>query len=231
MEHDANMMYILRLEPFEGEQSYQSLHDEAAVWHRRLDHCDSGALQQLAKSTATKVKYFSALEPHDCPVCLTSKSKKKSHPASDRPRSSRRLELVHVDIWGKHAVETYSECKLSRICRHVSCTSSVIVLRTIRTWLGFVVCESWVSSTVDPPNIPTVRRSRRLQGQEAEGHSKQHWSLRTEGVDDDHPWYKSLEYNYITKVTDMGSSHRDAPSTPGSHRKGNVRTRQRRLAR
>ena len=55
-----------------------------------------------------------------------------------------------------------------------------------------------VSSTVDPASIPTVRRSRRLQGQAAEGHSKQHWSLRTEGVDCDHPCYESLEYNYIT---------------------------------
>ena len=82
-----------------------------------------------------------------------------------------------------------------------------------------VIASILTSSTVDPVDIPTVRRSRSLQGQAAEGHSnQQHWSLRTEGVCD-HPCYESLEYNYITKFTDMGSSHRDAPSTPESHRK------------
>ena len=76
-----------------------------------------------------------------------------------------------------------------------------------------------VSSPVEPVDIPTVRRSRRLQGQAGEGHSKQLRSTRAEGVDDDHLCYESSGYNYITKVTDdMDSSHRDAPSTPEKYR-------------
>ena len=67
-------------------------------------------------------------------------------------------------------------------------------------------------------DIATVRRSRRPQGQAAEGHSKQHRFLSIERVDDDHLCCESLEYNCITNFTDIGKRCQHAPSAPENHR-------------
>ena len=77
------------------------------MWHRRMGHCNPRALQQLADKETTGVKSNRNTESGDCEVCSTSNSTKINHPPSDRPRAQTRLEIVHVDLWGKHPIKSY----------------------------------------------------------------------------------------------------------------------------
>ena len=78
--------------------------------HRRRGHCHPRALKQLAEKPTTGVKFNRNIEAGESEVCSVSKSGKSAHPPSDRPRSSTRLALVHVDLWGKHPVKSYGGC-------------------------------------------------------------------------------------------------------------------------
>ncbi|CAB1118547.1 unnamed protein product [Ectocarpus sp. CCAP 1310/34] len=56
-------------------------------------------------------KFTTNIQPGDCEVCDISKSKKASHPPVGRSRSPTRMMLVHLDLWGKHGVPSYSGCQ------------------------------------------------------------------------------------------------------------------------
>ena len=57
------------------------------------------------------MKFNRNIEAGDSEVCPISKSRKGAHPPSDRSRSNTRLALVHVDLWGKHPVDSYGGCQ------------------------------------------------------------------------------------------------------------------------
>eukprot|EP00903_Cladosiphon_okamuranus_P021851 g20088.t1 len=84
---------------------------DAHLWHRRMGHCNSRALQQLADKDTTGIRFHRNIEPGDCGVCAVGDSKKGSHPPSNRPLSETRLEILHADTWGKHPVATYGGCQ------------------------------------------------------------------------------------------------------------------------
>ena len=84
---------------------------DAQRWHRRMGHCNPRALQQLADKDQSGVRFNRNIDYGDCEVCAVNRSKKSSHPPSDRPRAQTRLEIVHADVWGKHSVESYSGCQ------------------------------------------------------------------------------------------------------------------------
>ena len=166
------MMYILRNMPVEGEQSYRSLHDEAAVWYPRLGHCNSRAARQEAKSTATNVKYSFVLASHEYRVSLMSRSKEKPHPVSDRPRSSRSPDLVHIDVWGKHAVETYSGwCKYLATFTDDMTRMRWVVPMTTKDRAAEAL-RSIVKEVADPESV-CIGRGRTDGGGKFEGRSAQ----------------------------------------------------------
>ena len=69
--------------------------------------CIHAGVRKLAQKPITGVKFNRNIEAGDCEVRAISKSRKSAHPPSDRTRSNTRLALVHVDLWGKHLVESY----------------------------------------------------------------------------------------------------------------------------
>ena len=87
----------------EKEKVLATVQDESETWHRRLGHCNVRTLKQLTERQGSGIKLSANIQNLDCQVCAVSKNKKISHPRSDRPRSSRRLEVVHADLWGPHA--------------------------------------------------------------------------------------------------------------------------------
>ena len=93
------------------EKVLATVQDESETWHRRLGHCNVRTLKQLAERQGSGIKLSANIQNLDCQVCAVSKNKKISHPRSDRPRSSRRLEVVHADLWGPHTTESYTKCK------------------------------------------------------------------------------------------------------------------------
>ncbi|CAB1099484.1 unnamed protein product [Ectocarpus sp. CCAP 1310/34] len=84
---------------------------DAHLWHRRMGHCNSRALQQLADKDTTGIRFNRNIEPGDCGVCAVGDSKKGSHPPSNRPLSETRLEILNADTWGKHPIATYGGCQ------------------------------------------------------------------------------------------------------------------------
>ena len=58
-------------------------------------------------------------------------SRKSAHPQSDRPRSNKRLALVHVDLWGKHPVESFGGCQsLAMFTDDMSRMRWVVIVKT-----------------------------------------------------------------------------------------------------
>ena len=101
---DVPRMYKLGVVLSREETSHHTVVvDEVNLWHRKMGHCNERALQYRAKSPTTGVKLPKQWNRVNCYVCAISKSRKKFHPPLDRKRSSRRLELVHADVWGKHS--------------------------------------------------------------------------------------------------------------------------------
>lgn len=84
---------------------------DADLWHRRMGHCNSRALQQLANKETTGVKFDRNIEPGDCGVCAVGDSKKSSHPPSNRPRADTRLAILSADVWGPHPIKSYGGCQ------------------------------------------------------------------------------------------------------------------------
>ena len=53
------------------------------------------------------------------------------HPPSDRPRSNTRLALAHVDLWGKHPVESFEGCQsLAMFTDDMSRMRWVVMIKT-----------------------------------------------------------------------------------------------------
>ena len=100
----------LMLETQEGRACYTSV-ASADLWHRRLGHCNSRALLQLAKNESTGVQFSENIKPGDCHICSVGKSKKRPHPPLVRPRAETRLAVAHADLWGKHSVPSYGGCQ------------------------------------------------------------------------------------------------------------------------
>ena len=99
--------------------------------HRRLEHCHPRALKQLADKPTTGVKFNRNIEAGDYEVCAISKRRKSAQPPSDRPRSHTRLTLVHVDVRGKHPVESYGGCQsLATFTDDMSRMRWVIIIQT-----------------------------------------------------------------------------------------------------
>lgn len=84
---------------------------DAHLWHRRMCRCNARALKQLLDKVSSGVKFDRNIDSGDRDVCSIAKSKKISHPPTDRPRSLTRLEVVHVDLWGKHPVVSQGGCQ------------------------------------------------------------------------------------------------------------------------
>ena len=126
-------VYVLHIVPDTQEMQQNIFHTtvDADIWHRRMGHCHSRALKQLAEKPTTGVKFSHNVEAGEREVCAVSKSKKSAHPPFYRPRSNTRLELVHVDLWGKHPVVSYGDCQpIAMFADDMSRMRWVVLIRT-----------------------------------------------------------------------------------------------------
>ena len=126
-------MYVIHIVPHaqEMQQAVFPTTVDADIWHRRMGHCHPRALKQLVEKPTTGVKFSHNFEAGECEVCAVSKSKKSAHPPSYRPRSNTRLEVVHVDLWGKHPVVLYGGCQsIAMFTDDMSRMRWVVLIRT-----------------------------------------------------------------------------------------------------
>ena len=71
------------------------------LWHRRLGHVSHKTLQEMAKNgTVTGMKLSAEEEPKFCEACIEGKMTRTHGKPVGEIRTTRRLELVHSDVWG-----------------------------------------------------------------------------------------------------------------------------------
>lgn len=103
---------------------FASVQDESDIWHRRVGPCNIKNLKQLAEREGIGIKLSTNVQDLDYHVCSVSKHKKSTHPRSDRPQNTRRLELVLTGLRDPRVAEPYTGCKylaiftdeMSRMC-------------------------------------------------------------------------------------------------------------------
>ncbi|GKA19509.1 retrovirus-related pol polyprotein from transposon TNT 1-94 [Tanacetum coccineum] len=80
---------------------------QAWIWHRRLSHLNFDTINLLSKNNIVnglpKLKF---VKDHLCSSCELGKAKRKSFPTKTTPSSKRRLQLLHMDLYGPMRVES-----------------------------------------------------------------------------------------------------------------------------
>jgi transposase InsO family protein len=84
-----------------------SLDDSSTLWHRRLGHANMRLIQSLSSKELVrnlpKLKY----DQHYCDACKIGKQVHSSHKAKNKMSISRCLELLHMDLFGPSAMQSY----------------------------------------------------------------------------------------------------------------------------
>nr|GFC29043.1 retrovirus-related Pol polyprotein from transposon TNT 1-94 [Tanacetum cinerariifolium] len=80
---------------------------QAWLWHHRLSHLNFDTINLLLKNDIviglSKLKF---IKDHLCSSCELGKSKRKTFHTKTTPSSKRRLQLLHVDLYGLMRVES-----------------------------------------------------------------------------------------------------------------------------
>jgi transposase InsO family protein len=84
-----------------------SIDESSTLWHRRLGHANMRLIQNLSSKDLVrnlpKLKY----DQHFCDACKVGKQVHKSHKAKNLVSTSRCLELLHMDLFGPSAIQSY----------------------------------------------------------------------------------------------------------------------------
>nr|GEY45144.1 hypothetical protein [Tanacetum cinerariifolium] len=85
---------------------------QAWLWHSRLSHLNFDTINLLSKNDIViglpKLKF---VKDHLCSSCKLRKAKRKSFQTKTTPSSKRRLQLLHMDLYGPIRVESINEKK------------------------------------------------------------------------------------------------------------------------
>ncbi|GKC95735.1 retrovirus-related pol polyprotein from transposon TNT 1-94 [Tanacetum coccineum] len=80
---------------------------QAWLWHRRLSHLNFDTINLLSKNNIVnglpKLKF---VKDHLCSSCELGKAKRKTFHTKTTPSSKRRLQLLHMDLYGPMRVES-----------------------------------------------------------------------------------------------------------------------------
>ena len=84
-----------------------SLDESSTLWHRRLGHANMRLIQNPSSKDLVrnlpKLKY----DQHFCDACKVGKQVHSSHKAKNMVSTSRCLELLHMDLFGPSAIQSY----------------------------------------------------------------------------------------------------------------------------
>ncbi|GJW08013.1 retrovirus-related pol polyprotein from transposon TNT 1-94 [Tanacetum coccineum] len=80
------------------------------LWHHRLSHLNFDTINKLAKQGFVKgppkLKYT---KDHMCSACQMGKSKKESHLHKPEPSTNEKLQMLHMDLYGRMRVESINK--------------------------------------------------------------------------------------------------------------------------
>ena len=103
-----NNVYVMKLDKTPKDKlCLTSLDENSTLWHRRLGHANMRLIQSLSSKELVrnlpKLKY----DQHFCDACKIGKQVHNSHKAKNMVSTSRCLELLHMDLFGPSAIQSY----------------------------------------------------------------------------------------------------------------------------
>ncbi|GJU18603.1 retrovirus-related pol polyprotein from transposon TNT 1-94 [Tanacetum coccineum] len=84
-----------------------SIDDTSTLWHRRLGHANMRLIQSLSSKELVRNLPKLKFEKHFCDACNVGKQVHESHKAKNMVSTTKCLELLHMDLFGPSAVQSY----------------------------------------------------------------------------------------------------------------------------
>ncbi|GJT67389.1 retrovirus-related pol polyprotein from transposon TNT 1-94 [Tanacetum coccineum] len=81
--------------------------ENSMLWHRRLGHTNMRLIQSLASKELVRNLPKLKFDQHFCDACKIGKQAHASHKAKNIVSTTRCLELLHMDLFGPPAVQSY----------------------------------------------------------------------------------------------------------------------------
>ncbi|GJY72775.1 retrovirus-related pol polyprotein from transposon TNT 1-94 [Tanacetum coccineum] len=101
-------LYIMKME---NSPKYSlcltSIDDTSTLWHRRLGHTNMRLIQSLSSKELVRNLLKLKFESHFCNACNIGKQVHESHNAKNMVSTTKCLELLHMDLFGPSAVQSY----------------------------------------------------------------------------------------------------------------------------
>ncbi|GJU87996.1 retrovirus-related pol polyprotein from transposon TNT 1-94 [Tanacetum coccineum] len=101
-------LYVMKLgnKP-EDKISLITIDENSTLWHRRLGHANMRLIQSLASKELVRNLPKLKFDQHFCDACKIRKQAHASHKAKNVVSTTRCLELLHMDLFGPSAVQSY----------------------------------------------------------------------------------------------------------------------------
>ncbi|GJV07183.1 retrovirus-related pol polyprotein from transposon TNT 1-94 [Tanacetum coccineum] len=101
-------LYVMKLGNKPKEKICLAMIDEnSTLWHRRLGHVNMRLIQLLASKELLRNLPKLKFDQHFCDACQIGKQAYASHKAKNIVSTTRCLELLHMDLFGPSAVQSY----------------------------------------------------------------------------------------------------------------------------
>ncbi|GJR79841.1 retrovirus-related pol polyprotein from transposon TNT 1-94 [Tanacetum coccineum] len=84
-----------------------TIDENSTLWHRRLGHANMPLIQSLASKDLVRNLPKLKFDQHFCDACKIRKQAHTSHKAKNIVSTTRCLELLHMDLFGPSAVQSY----------------------------------------------------------------------------------------------------------------------------
>ncbi|GKD59873.1 retrovirus-related pol polyprotein from transposon TNT 1-94 [Tanacetum coccineum] len=101
-------LYVMKLgnEP-KDKICLATIDENSTLWHRRLGHANMRLIQSLASKELVRNLPKLKFDQHFCDACKIGKQAHASHKAKNIVSTTRCLELLHMDLFGPSAVQSY----------------------------------------------------------------------------------------------------------------------------
>ncbi|GJW98400.1 retrovirus-related pol polyprotein from transposon TNT 1-94 [Tanacetum coccineum] len=103
-----NGLYIIKIENSPKDSlCLASIDDTSTLWHRRLGHANMRLIQSLSSKELVRNLPKLIFENHFCDACNIGKQVHASHKSKNIVSTTKCLELLHMDLFGPSAVQSY----------------------------------------------------------------------------------------------------------------------------
>ena len=93
--------------PLDTQINLASTIDNFNLWHRRLGHANMRLLHNIASKELVRKLPKEKFDNHFCDACKVGKQVHASHKLINMISTSRVLELLHMDLFGPSAIQSY----------------------------------------------------------------------------------------------------------------------------